>query len=82
MRVNPLHDSTCWKRVGMYRTGQCTDGPHPCVFLGECDQHYCEKTGDWDYPQLIRPSTRKLATGKHFKRTANEQAQIDRMAGL
>jgi hypothetical protein len=82
MRVNPLHDSTCWKRVGMYRTGQCTDGPHPCVFLGECDQHYCEKTGDWDYPQLIRPSTGKLPTGKHFKRTANEQAQIDRMAEL
>jgi hypothetical protein len=62
----------------MYRAGQCTDGPHPCVFLSECDQHYCEKTGEWDYPQLIRPSTGKLATGKHFKRTAKEQGGINR----
>ena len=80
MRHNPTHQNTCANRIGMYREGQCTDGPRPCVFLSECEQHYDEKTGEWDYPQLIRPSTGKLATGKHFKRTAKEQAQINRMA--
>ena len=78
MRVNPRHGDTCHNRIGAYRSGQCTDGPHPCVFLGECDQHYDEKTGEWDYPQLIRPSTGKLATGKHFKRIAKERGGINR----
>ncbi len=47
MRVNPKHNNTCANRIGMYRSGQCTDGPRPCVFLSECDMHYDEKTGDW-----------------------------------
>lgn len=55
MRVNPLHDNTCADRIGMYREGQCTDGPHPCTFLGECDQHYDPETGDWDYPDPLAP---------------------------
>ena len=50
MRINPLHDSTCHNRIGMYREGQCTDGPHVCPFLSECDQHYDPETGEWDYP--------------------------------
>ena len=56
MRVNPLHESTCHNRIGMYREGQCTDGPHPCTFLGECDQHYIPETGDWDYPDPLASS--------------------------
>lgn len=56
MRSNPLHDSTCSVRIGMYREGQCTDGPHPCTFLGDCDQHYDPKTGDWDYPDPLAPT--------------------------
>jgi hypothetical protein len=39
----------------MYREGQCTDGPHPCVFFGDCDQHYDPETGDWDYPDPLAP---------------------------
>lgn len=61
MRVNPTHDSTCANRIGMYREKQCTDGPHPCVFLSECDRHYDEKTGDWDYPDPLNPEIQHKA---------------------
>jgi hypothetical protein len=55
MRINPLHESTCHNRIGMYRGEQCIAGPHPCTFLGECDQHYDPETGDWDYPDPLAP---------------------------
>jgi len=74
MRINPKHDNTCHNRIGMYRAGQCTDGPHPCVFLGECDQ-----MGDYDLEPMIRSSARKFPTGTHYKRTAKEQGGINRM---
>ena len=55
MRVNPLHESTCHNRIGMYHKEQCIAGPHPCTFLGECDEHYDPETGDWDYPNPLAP---------------------------
>jgi len=50
LRINPLHENTCHNRIGMYREGQCTDGPKVCPFLDECDYHY---DGEWDYPKPI-----------------------------
>ena len=50
MRINPIHSCTCGNRIGMYRAGQCVDGPHPCFFLSECEQYYNERTGNFDYP--------------------------------
>lgn len=35
----------------MYRHEQCTAGTL-CRFLSECDEHYDDKTGEWDYPKL------------------------------
>lgn len=55
MRVNPKYQNTCHNRLGMYREGQCTDGPHPCTFLSDCDQHYDPVTGTWDYPNPLAP---------------------------
>jgi hypothetical protein len=51
MRVNPFHDNTCSIRIGMYREQAC----YNCPFLSECDQHYDELTGEWDYPQHELP---------------------------
>ena len=68
MRVNPRYNNTCAMQIGMNRKDPCYD----CSKLSECDQHYNEETGEWDYPQLIRPATGKLPTGKHFKKTAKE----------
>ena len=51
-------------RIGMYREGQCTDGPHPCVFLSECERHYDEKTGDWDYLDPLNPEIQQKAVRK------------------
>jgi hypothetical protein len=65
MRVSPVHDNTCSIRIGMYREGQCTDGPKVCSFLSECDQHYDETTGDWDY------GTKPKASPKKTHRTVN-----------
>jgi hypothetical protein len=39
----------------MYREEQCLAGPHPCIFLGDCDQHYDPETGEWDYPNPLAP---------------------------
>lgn len=49
MRVNPKYNNVCANRIGMYRSGQCIDGPHPCIFLSECDKYYDEKTGEFNY---------------------------------
>lgn len=59
MRINPKYNNTCAMRIGMYREGQCTDGPRPCKFLDECDWHYDEKTGEWDYPDTLAPTIEK-----------------------
>lgn len=73
MRINPKHDNTCANRIGMYREGQCTDGPHPCAFLSECDQ-----MSDDQFEPMIRQSVRKFERGTHYKRTAKEQGGINR----
>lgn len=64
MRHNPTHQNTCANRIGMYREGQCTDGPRPCVFLSECERHYDEKTGDWDYPDPLAPEIQQKSRRK------------------
>jgi len=64
MRTNPKYNNTCAMRIGMYREGQCTDGPRPCQFLDECDWHYDEKTGEWDYPDILKPEIKQKAVRK------------------
>jgi hypothetical protein len=49
----------------MYREGQCIDGPHPCPHLSECDQHYIEETGDWDYSDPLAIEIPKKAKRKN-----------------
>lgn len=49
MRSNPKHNNTCAERIGTYREDACYD----CKFLSECDQHYNEETGTWDYVDAI-----------------------------
>lgn len=64
MRTNPKYKNTCAMRIGMYREGQCTDGPRPCQFLDECDWHYDPKTGTWDYPDILKPEIEQKAVRK------------------
>jgi len=46
MRSNPKYNNICAVRIGMYREEAC----YNCLKLSECDQHYDDDTGDWDYP--------------------------------
>jgi hypothetical protein len=67
MRVNPLHDNVCATRIGMYRKEAC----YNCIFLSDCDQHYDEKTGEWDYKgdfPLACNSTMKVTKGGVYDR--------------
>jgi hypothetical protein len=75
MRTNPKYNNTCAMRIGMYREGQCTDGPRPCQFLDECDWHYDEKTGEWDYPDLPKPEIKpRISRTGRYGSGANHHA--------
>lgn len=67
MRSNPLYNNICADRIGMYRTEAC----YNCPKLSECDQHYDEATGEWDYPDpsdhLIRVIVKEK--GDHYKKS-------------
>jgi hypothetical protein len=55
MRINPIHDSTCWMRIGMYREEAC----YNCKFLSECDLMYDEESDTWDYIILPLPQAER-----------------------
>ena len=92
MRINPTHENTCTNRIGMYRANQCTDGPHVCPFLSECETHYDEETGDWDYQNpldhTVVPTIKKSKYAKSRKgagspgRTENRQRRYRVEKGL
>lgn len=77
MRVNPKYSNVCGVRISMFRNDQCWD----CKFLSECDLHYDEESGTFDYPILwhTNEGVKKPQTGKHFKRTNKERGQHRRI---
>jgi len=48
MRTNPKYSNICWIRIGRLREYAC----YNCKMLEECDEHYDEITGQFDYPIL------------------------------
>lgn len=59
MRINPKYDNVCGLRIGMYRQEQCTAG-RICPHLSECDAHYDEKTGLFDYQKVPFPKKPRI----------------------
>jgi len=49
LKINPKYNNTCHNRIGFYRDEACYD----CSHISECEQHYDETTGEWDYPSKI-----------------------------
>jgi hypothetical protein len=77
LRINPLHDNICHDRIGMYRKLACYD----CSKLAECDQHFNEKTGEWDYPNPLElseviPMRKKGRYSSASKKGAQTVSQI------
>jgi len=72
LRVNPKYSNVCAVRIGTWREQQCW----LCKFLPECDEHYDEQTGEFDYPVLWHTDKGKprLKNGKH-KPTNKERGQ-------
>ena len=67
MRVNPKYNNICAMQIGMNRKDPCYD----CLKISECDQHYDESTGEWDYPDISKHVVKKPAPViDRFKRKA------------
>jgi hypothetical protein len=75
--VNPKYSNVCAVRIGTWREHQCWS----CKFLSECDFHYDDKTGEFDYPVLwhTNEGKDKREVGKHFKTTNKEGGQRRRI---
>ncbi|MFA6332967.1 MAG: hypothetical protein WCX22_08445 [Methanoregula sp.] len=72
MRVNPKYANTCCIQIGECRADPCYD----CSRLSECDQHYDEQTGEWDYPNPLElPAVKPMRKAGRYSTSSKKGAQ-------